>query len=53
MRLCRIFILTALSFVFSSSLYAQYKSKYPDIPIVDVHVHARAVSDVSSLQILS
>ena len=33
--------LTALSFAVSGTLLAQfqYKSAYPDIPIVDVHVH--------------
>jgi len=40
--------LTAVSFILSGTLYAQYKSKYPDIPIVDVHVHANGINDVSN-----
>ena len=48
MKLRHVIILTVLCFMLMGSLHAQYQSKYPDIPIVDVHVHARAVSDVSN-----
>ena len=48
MRPCLIILLTALSFVFTDSVYAQYRSKYPDIPIVDVHVHPGNVGDVAN-----
>jgi len=41
-------ILTALSFIFSGPLYAQYQSEYPDIPIVDVHVHPGNVGDAAN-----
>jgi len=41
-------LLIVLSFIFSSPLYAQYKSKYPDIPIVDVHVHPSNVVDAAN-----
>ena len=46
----RILFLTVLSFIVMSVLFGQgqYKSKYPDIPIVDVHVHTRRISDVSN-----
>ena len=47
----RIFILSTLSFVACVALFGQqlqYKSKYPDIPIVDVHVHINGTSDVSN-----
>ena len=30
------------------SVFGQYKSKYPDIPIVDVHIHPTGVSDVAN-----
>jgi len=40
--------LVALSNIFSGTLYAQYKSKYPDIPIVDVHVHPGNVGDAAN-----
>ena len=38
------------SFVISVTVFGQlqYISKYPDIPIVDVHVHIRGVNDVSN-----
>jgi len=42
-------ICTALIFVAFSALFGQYRSKYPDIPIVDVHFHPTGVSDVSNL----
>ena len=34
-----------LGFLASGTLHAQYKSKYPDIPIVDVHVHPGGTGD--------
>jgi len=37
-----------LSFAATESLLGQYTSLYPDIPIVDVHVHPRSVSDVAN-----
>ena len=42
----RIFIFTAISFFFLTASFSQvqYKSKYPDIPIVDVHVHASDIA---------
>jgi len=43
-----VFFVAALSFCLSGTLFAQYKSKYPDIPIVDVHVHINGVNDVSN-----
>ena len=54
MRVHQVFILktgvllVALSFVFSGPLYGQYRSKYPDIPIVDVHVHPGNVTDAAN-----
>ena len=40
------FLLTFLSgFVFSGAAFGQYKSKYPDIPVIDVHTHATKVND--------
>ena len=30
------------------SMFGQYKSKYPDIPIVDVHIHPTVSSDVAN-----
>jgi len=48
----KIIFLTTLSFVTLTALFGQnqrqiqYRSKYPDIPIVDVHVHTRRMSDV-------
>jgi len=50
----KIFFLTTLSFLVFPVLFGQsqrqiqYQSKYPDIPIVDVHVHTRRMSDVSN-----
>ena len=41
--------LISLSFFVSGSLYGQYKSQYPDIPIVDVHVHPGSVGDAANL----
>jgi len=38
-------ILTAVSLIISNSSYGQYQSKYPDIPIVDVHIHPGNVGD--------
>jgi len=37
------FALTALSG------QGQYKSKYPDVPVVDVHFHPRGANDVANL----
>ena len=52
----RFFILTALYFVVCVALFGQqfqYKSKYPDIPIVDVHVHVGGTNTVTEyLQII-
>ena len=52
----RFFILSAISFVACVSLFSQqfqYKSKYPDIPIVDVHVHINEAKTVTEyLQIM-
>jgi len=45
----KILILTALSFIVLSTLFGQYKSKYPDIPIVDIHLHPRVANDISNL----
>jgi len=41
--------LAFISFVCSGVMFGQFqfKSKYPDIPIVDVHIHANTVDDVS------
>jgi len=46
----KIIFLMTVSIIASGSLFAQvqYKSKYPDIPIVDVHVHIRAGVDVAN-----
>jgi len=46
----KIFFSTIFSFSVLSTLFGQiqYKSKYPDIPIIDVHVHASNVSVVSN-----
>jgi len=44
----RIIFLTALSFFALLTLFGQYKSKYPDIPIVDVHIHPSRISDASN-----
>ncbi len=44
----RILLFTILNFVAVITLFSQYQSKYPDIPIVDVHVHARGITDVSN-----
>ena len=35
--------------IVSCALFGQYKSNYPDIPIVDVHYHPTGVHDVSNL----
>ena len=46
----RIIILTTLSFFSLTVVFGQiqqYKSKYPDIPIVDVHVHTNGTNVVS------
>jgi predicted TIM-barrel fold metal-dependent hydrolase len=47
----RIIILSAISAFALTVLYGQgqYKSKYPDITIVDVHFHPRGASDVTNL----
>ena len=46
----RIIFLTVTSLIVSTALLGQtqYKSKYPDIPIVDVHIHPRGVDDLSN-----
>ena len=46
----RIIFITALSFVVLSVLQGQdqYRSKYPDIPIVDVHIHPQGVNDLAN-----
>ena len=50
----KIIILTMFCFAALTILVGQsqrqieYKSKYPDIPIVDVHVHTRSMRDVSN-----
>jgi hypothetical protein len=45
----RMIFLFFLSIVATSVMLGQYKSKYSDIPIVDIHFHPSAVSDVSNL----
>ena len=45
----KIIFTTALIFISFVALFGQYRSKYPDIPIVDVHFHPTGVSDVSNL----
>ena len=49
----KIFILTAFCFGAVIALFGQYQSKYPDIPIVDVHIHARGVTDVANFMKVS
>jgi len=46
----RFFHFSLLSFISLTTLFGQlqYKSKYPDIPIVDVHVHPGNVDDASN-----
>ena len=47
----RIITFSALSFFTFFTLFGQiqqYKSKYPDIPIVDVHIHISSSADVSN-----
>ena len=44
----RIAFFTLFSFAALAVLFGQYKSKYPDIPIVNVHVHTATVSDASN-----
>jgi hypothetical protein len=51
----KIIFLTLFSFTALTALFGQiqYKSKYPDIPIVDVHVHVNGTNDVANyLQIM-
>ena len=43
-----LFFLTLFVFVSLCSIFGQYRSKYPDIPIVDVHVHVTGVADVTN-----
>jgi len=45
----KIIFCIAMYFIAFGSLFGQYRSKYPDIPIVDVHFHPTGVSDVSNL----
>ena len=40
--------LLALNFIAFGAVFGQYRSQYPDIPIIDVHVHASRVNDVSN-----
>ena len=42
------FVLNFVSLVFLYSQIQQYKSKYPDIPIVDVHVHINSGDAVTN-----
>lgn len=42
-------ILAALIFSASEPLFGQYKSQYPDIPIVDVHIHINDLADIANL----
>ena len=44
----RIFLFSILNFALLGALLGQYKSKYPDIPIVDVHIHPNNVGDASN-----
>ena len=44
----RFFLLSILCLSSFCVLFGQYKSKYPDIPIVDVHIHPRGASDVAN-----
>ena len=44
----RIVFLSILIFVAWGTLFAQYRSKYPDIPIVDVHIHPTGVNDAAN-----
>jgi len=46
----RLFFLTMFSLFGFVALFGQYKSKYPDIPIVDVHIHPGWV-DIIGLQV--
>ena len=41
-------LLIAMNLVFSEALHGQYQSKYPDIPIVDVHTHAGNTNDATN-----
>ena len=43
-----IFFTVLMSYFVSGALFGQYKSKYPDMPIIDVHVHASRANDVSN-----
>jgi predicted TIM-barrel fold metal-dependent hydrolase len=43
-----IIILSVFCFVVSGTLFGQYQSKYPEIPIVDVHAHGTGVNDISN-----
>jgi len=47
----RLVISTVLSFFTLTALFAQgdYKSKYPDIPIVDVHYHLKGVNNAVNI----
>ena len=42
------FLLIVLSVSLTASSFGQYQSQYPDIPIVDVHVHPRNVEDAAN-----
>ena len=45
----KMFLLQALCLFVSVSLFGQYKSKFPDIPIVDVHFHFSATTDIANV----
>ena len=45
----KVLLLTAFCFVALTALFGQFKSKYPDIPIVDVHIHPNTVQHASNL----
>ena len=45
----KVLLLTAFCFVALTALFSQFRSKYPDIPIVDVHIHPNTVQHASNL----
>lgn len=49
----KLILCTILNFSALGVLFGQYRPKYPNIPIVDVHFHPRGVSDVSNLNKVS
>jgi len=48
MKKINFFVILSFFILTTLSGQIQYKSKYPDIPIVDVHVHINGVDDVSN-----